>query len=241
MLDSLRNMHFMSVGFRGMRIFVFSLWIGRQVQTDGEGANVPVPGVGSFFSFVCFLYFSVDFMFSSRGSLSATRKKMWKKWRRPAMKEWVRTLKINLNGGSPLLKCFCCDLPLSPLFRSVQFIIYSVLPPTSLVLPFVVLITLHCIYNLSLDNYSALQYCTHTRRHTHSGVPGQSQPRRSSALQTAPLPSLQTTRVQTTLYGFSCRIITGEGMSLFLMADCAPLGRAHVWFGAWREAEKPKL
>lgn len=54
MLDSLRNMHFMSVGFRGMRIFVFSLWIGRQVQTDGEGANVPVPGVGSFF-FLCLL------------------------------------------------------------------------------------------------------------------------------------------------------------------------------------------
>lgn len=84
------------------------------------------------------------------------------------MKEQVRMLKIHL-------KCICSDLALSPRFRSLQFIIYSLLPQTPLVSP--VRSHYHILHtHLSLDTYtmwhnmelqvrnssSEVQHCIHS-------------------------------------------------------------------------------
>lgn len=151
------------------------------------------------------------------------------KARRLAMKELVRTLKINFKRCPPLLKCICCDLPLSPLFRSLQFIIYSVLPQTSLVSPVCShYYTLHT--HRSLDTYSMYTQCGAPRSET-------APPRFSTADCSHSLTrdnwSVSGLRFSCPQYCFSYRMIAEEGNLFFsrvcpLWPGCAPISHAQM-------------
>lgn len=176
-----------------------------------------------------------------------------KKARRLAMKERARTLKIHLKRCSPLLKYICSDLPLSPLFRSLQFIISSVLPQSWLVSPCVPINT-HCIHIWA----GTLTVCTHI---VEPRVRDSSTELQHSKLHSFPL-QRQVECVRTNIFLpaiLSYRMIVREG-NLFFFARVCPLwpvalpsvtlrwlhlplaGLPRVWF--WKRvepAERPDL
>ncbi len=129
-----------------------------------ERTNVSKPGVG-FFSFL-FGLLSLLFTHLYIFVILSSSECLFKKARRLAVKERVRTLEINLNKVPSSAKMNSLWSAFFTLFHSLQSVIYSVPPQTSPVL-LRVLITTHCTHHLSPDTYSMYAQC---------GVPGHAAP-----------------------------------------------------------------